>query len=121
MNDKYKAKFARLKEQTKKNAPEIVAVALGAAGAVGWYLAGQYKKQLIELQIIDPDAWPTIEVHPDLLDQMAEGAILKVRRTRGSMHGRTGTYVQMTVKDEFSDEQNEDFAEVQGKNRPDAI
>jgi hypothetical protein len=115
MNEKYKAKLAKLKEQTEKYAPVIIPVALGAGGAIGWYLAGRYKQQLIELRLIDEDAWPTVAVHPDLMGQVMEGAILKVRKTRGTQSGLSGNFVQMTIRDEFSDEQNETFDEVQSK------
>jgi hypothetical protein len=49
------------------------------------------------------------------MGQVMEGAILKVRKTRGTQSGLSGNFVQMTIRDEFSDEQNETFDEVQSK------
>lgn len=107
MNEKYKAKLAELKTKVKKHAPTIIPVALGVGGSIGWYLAGRYKREINLMLNIDLDAWPTLEVHPELMENLYNGSVLKVRSFRGTSNGGNGTYIQMTTEDDFSDEFNE--------------
>lgn len=105
MNEKLKAKLEQAKGLAKKHAPEIISVALGVVGAIGWGLAGHYKNELDKLQTVDPNAWPTIEVPPNVMKDVRNGATMKYREAQiGS-----SWYAQSTSLDDFPDQANAEW------------
>ena len=103
MKETTKARLNKLKLLAKKHGPEV----LGAVGTVvATAFAVHFRSELVKLQTIDPDAWPTIEVGPTTMEKVREGAILKYRETR-SPNG--GFLSQATVKDEFGPNATREF------------
>lgn len=103
MTDETKAKFAAFKSKLKKHAPEIISVTLGIAGAIGWGIVIRQHKELVICQTISPDAWPVIEVHPETMKELHEGATLKYREAK---YGDRKYLAQSTTLDDFSDDEN---------------
>lgn len=101
---------AELKAKTKKYAPYVQAVISVAATAVAAYYMREnnsLKKSVDILTAPDPDAWHSIEIHPELMRQVVEdGAILKYRQRRVSPNRR---YAQATTLPDFSNEMNTEF------------
>lgn len=103
MNEKIKAKFEKAKELAKKHGLLIVTAVLAAVAT------GIAVKNHGHVSDEDPDAWHPIKVHPELVEQMKQGQILKVRITPGSVGGVSGSYLQVTSRDEFPDVTDETF------------
>jgi hypothetical protein len=98
MNEKFKARLAGLKANAKKNAPLIITTVVPTLiGVAGWVMAGVYAQKVKDLETVDPDAWPTIEVSPWTMKSVQDGATLKYRQTR---HGEN-FYSQSTTMDDF--------------------
>lgn len=77
MKESTRIRIAEYKAKLKKHAPEIISVTLGVAGAIGWSLAGRYKRELEKSRRTDP--FTTFMIPEPLLEKMKEGAILKYR------------------------------------------
>lgn len=100
MNEKMKNKLSRLKGTAKKYVP----AALGIVGTVvATTIAIHYRRELIKWKTVYPDEWPSIEVHPELMKDVENGATLKFRRFK-TPSGRI--YCQFTTLEDFDDEAN---------------
>jgi hypothetical protein len=100
-----KEKLDRFKRKIKQHLPEIMVVGAATFGAVGWVLAGVYRKKLEEYETVDPDAWPTIEVSPSTIESLRKGYTLKYREAR---HGDR-FYSQSTTMNDFGERANAEF------------
>jgi hypothetical protein len=109
MNEKLKAKVSKFKILAKKHGPAV----LGGIGTiVATAVAVHYRNRVIRYETVDPDAWPTFEVHPDVYTDVVEhGATMKLRMfTNGDRE-----YVQHTTLDEFPAEAEELKADFLGE------
>lgn len=102
--DQLKAELWKMRlKRAKRHIPAIVGGMTTIAAAV---LAEYYHRRVVYLETIDPDAWPTIEVTPNCMKDVKNGATLMYREFSV---GPNSFYSQMTTLDEFPDEANEEF------------
>lgn len=106
---KFKTNLAKIKAVLKAHAPEIILGATSIIGVVGWVVAEVYARRVEELETVDPDAWPTIEVTPGNMKDVRAGATLMYREAK---FGDRSYYSQSTtLGDGFPPEANEKFEE----------
>lgn len=104
MKEITKARLNKLKLLAKKHGPAV----LGAVGTVvASAVAVHFRNELVKLQTIDPDDWPVIEVHPELMKEIREGAVFMYREAKFGENQYLG---QSTTMDEgFNEDANRQF------------
>jgi hypothetical protein len=99
-------KLSEIKAKLKKHAPGLIVAALTVAGSAGWIVAGVYAQRIKQLETVDPDAWPTIEVSPATMKSVQQGDTLKYRQAQ---YGNKTFYSQSTTMDDFGASANRAF------------
>lgn len=118
---KLKKKASELKAWYRKNEAAILVAGTAFVGAAGWALAGYYQGRAIKaesvlkgmrvaprLEEVGPDNWPLIEISPDCMKDVQEGATLKYREFRVRPNS---VIAQFTTLDDFPPEADESIEE----------
>lgn len=112
---KFKKKASELKAWYKKNEIGVLAVGTAVVGSVGWALAGYYQGKAIKAESMlegireaRKTSWPTIEVHPELMEDFenGDGGTLRLRLFE-MLSG--GVYVQGTTEEDGFTPEAEEF------------
>lgn len=105
--DQLKAELWKMRlKRMKRHIPAIVGGLTTIAAAV---LAEHYRRQVVILELVDPDAWPLLPVPPASWERVESGDTLQYRQARIS---DDDVYAQYTTnKDGFSTEMDEKFDE----------
>lgn len=106
-----------LKAKAKKYAPLIITVTSTLAGTAGLIAAGVYAKKMNEAErqldhylAEDEDAWPAVEVTPNVMKDVRAGATMLLRMYHTD-DPDPRTVVQMTTREEgFPAEADEDYS-----------
>jgi len=100
-------KLDQIKAKLKKHAPEIIIGAVTVAGTVGWIIAGVYAGKVRDLETVDENAWPMIEITPGNMKDIREGATLLYREFKT---GPTSWVAQSSTHDNgFPPEADEEY------------
>ncbi len=83
-------------------------IGVGMIALSGWIVAAGNQRQIEKMEAVDrmTDGWVKIKIHPRLMEDVHNGAILMYRE---KLFGPGHLYTQATTNGVFSDEANENF------------
>ena len=119
---KFKKKASELKAWYKKNEPALAVLGSVVVATVGWGLAGYYQTKMVMAESrlqgrreAGVPSWPTVEVHPNLMEDFENGDTLRLRQFE-MLDG--GHYIQATTLDDGFTSEADEFYNKNRKPNP---